>query len=119
MTPNEYQNQANASAPIKYPSMAAEVLELPIKHLMHGILGINSEAGELTDTFKKYIIYRTPLDFENIKEECGDILWYIALTLSSCGYTMEQTMQDNIDKLKIRYPSKFTEKDALERKDKQ
>src|SRR5437764_1204166 len=49
--------------------------------LLHAILGISGEAGELVDAFKKELIYGKTLDIENLKEEAGDILWYMALLL--------------------------------------
>jgi NTP pyrophosphatase (non-canonical NTP hydrolase) len=81
-------------------------------------LKLSSESGELNDALVKHVCYNQPLDIANIQEECGDLLWYIALILTYTGSTMEFCMQDNIDKLKLRYPEKFTEELAKERKDK-
>lgn len=118
MTPNEYQKLAYRTAPSNY----SEVLMPSDKtacEVIHAKLGIDSESGELADAIKKCLIYKQPMDLENIKEECGDLLWYIALLLTATGFDMEECMQVNIDKLKIRYPEKFTEKLAKERRDKQ
>lgn len=128
MTPNEYQNlsansqccspehHTNITKRFHYQSQTTTVDSSV--DLCHAILGIGTESGELQDIYKKYLIYGKEIDFDNILEECGDLLWYIALALKASGYTMEEAMQSNVDKLKIRYPEKFTEKDALERKDK-
>lgn len=43
--------------------------------LIHAILGIAGETGELTDVVKKHILYNKPLDVVNVKEECGDLLF--------------------------------------------
>ncbi len=117
MTPNDYQSAVMRTAPTKYPSMNG-VQPLSLQHILHAQLGISSESGEIADAVKKSLAYRQPLDLLNIKEECGDLLWYISLMLEGCGYTLEDCMAENIDKLKLRYPEKFTEQDAFERKDK-
>jgi len=81
----------------------------------HGILGIATEAGELLDALKKAIFYGKPLDLVNIKEEIGDAMWYIALICKANGWTFEEIQQQNIAKLKARYPDKFTQDKALNR----
>lgn len=86
--------------------------------LIHSVLGIAGEAGELTDAVKKHILYNKPLDVVNVKEECGDLLWYMALILDQVGSSFEEVMQMNHDKLEKRYPGGFTEKLAQERLDK-
>jgi NTP pyrophosphatase (non-canonical NTP hydrolase) len=86
--------------------------------LTHAILGIAGEAGELVDGFKKHLIYGKPIDEENMKEEAGDILWYMALLLRTLGCTFEEVMQKNIDKLMIRYPDRYTDQAAIARADK-
>lgn len=123
MTPNEYQSEAsrtypNGSQVLEQENRVVKGIHPSLCDIIHASLGVSSEAGELSGAIKKHLIYGQPLDKLNIKEECGDILWYISLMLTSCGYTMESCMQDNIDKLKIRYPEKFTEELAKERLDK-
>lgn len=86
--------------------------------LAHAVLGISTESGELADAYKKFLIYGKSLDFENINEECGDLLWYICLALKAIGVSLEDCMEHNVEKLKIRYPEKFTEELAKERLDK-
>lgn len=86
--------------------------------LLHAILGIGGEAGELVDGFKKHLIYARPLDVENLKEEAGDILWYMALLLRTLDTTFEEVMAANITKLQKRYPEKYTDQAAIARADK-
>jgi NTP pyrophosphatase (non-canonical NTP hydrolase) len=86
--------------------------------LLHGTLGIGTESGELQDALKKYLIYGKDLDRDNIIEESGDLLWYIALVCSAMNVTLEEVCQKNIAKLAIRYPDKFSEADAIGRADK-
>lgn len=118
MTPDTYQ-KACLRTEDEFNSTIEYRMKAPSnRRLIHSILGIASEAGEIADTLKKSLIYNQDMDIENIHEECGDLLWYIALCLTSIGSSMEQCMLDNIEKLKIRYPEKFSEALAKERFDK-
>jgi len=82
---------------------------------IHMVLGMQTEVAEIADVYKKTIAYRKPLDFVNIKEEIGDVMWYIANFCNMNGWDLREIMQTNIDKLKSRYPDKFTEELALNR----
>lgn len=83
--------------------------------LLHYALGLCTEVGELQDAIKKFVAYGKPIDRTNIKEELGDILWYHARMCALFGFSYEEVMQVNIDKLKKRYGEKFTEHAALNR----
>ena len=83
--------------------------------LLHGAMGVSTESGELLDTLKKHIFYGKDLDVPNIKEEVGDVLWYLTIIARSCGFTIEDAMEANVRKLKVRYPEKFTTENALNR----
>lgn len=87
--------------------------------LMHAVMGLAGEVGEVTDAVKKSVLYNKPLDVENVKEEAGDILWYMALLLDQVGSSFEEVMQMNHDKLEKRYPGGFTEAAAIARADKE
>jgi NTP pyrophosphatase (non-canonical NTP hydrolase) len=83
--------------------------------LLHASMGLVTEAGEFQDMLKKHIYYGRELDEVNLKEEIGDVLWYCAIALEALGTDFESVMQTNIDKLKARYPEKFTEESANNR----
>lgn len=87
--------------------------------LVHAVMGISGEAGELLDTIKKTVIYGKSLDLENIVEELGDIEFYLEMMRQEIGLTREFILVKNIQKLEQRYPTTYSDKDALERKDKQ
>ena len=89
-----------------------------LSHVIVAALKLNSESGELADAIVRHICYGQPLDITNIKEECGDLLWYISLILDNVESSISEVMQHNIDKLRIRYPEKFTEEAATKRADK-
>ena len=83
--------------------------------LLHAAMGISTEAGELLDALKKAIFYGKPLDSVNLKEEVGDVMWYIAIACHALGISIEQVCAMNIAKLRARYPHKFTSHDAINR----
>lgn len=82
---------------------------------IHAIFGLITETGELTDGFKRAIFYGKPLDITNVREELGDFFWYVAILMDEFGFSFEEAMRLNIQKLMARYPAKFTETDALNR----
>ena len=86
--------------------------------LMHATLGIAGESGEIVDAVKKHVIYNKPLDIANMREEIGDIMWYIALACRTLDFDMEEILQENIEKLAKRYPEKYTDAHASLRLDK-
>lgn len=83
--------------------------------LLHGAIGCCTEAGELLDAVKKALFYNRRMDETNLKEEVGDLLWYIALVIDSQGWTFEDVMDRNIQKLRIRYPEQFSEQAEQDR----
>ena len=110
MTNDEYQNFVYELANHKTSQLSSQ--------FTHMLLGIVSEAGELADAAKKAVGYGQYVDMDNVVEELGDLLFYLTGMAEYCGYTLEDLMEDNTDKLKKRYPNGYTDKDAIERKDK-
>jgi len=51
----------------------------------------------------------------NAREEAGDLLWYLALIARALGTDLETIARTNIEKLRTRYPGKFTAEAALNR----
>lgn len=90
-----------------------------LMRLLHAGIGMSGETGEILDTLKKSMMYGKDINVENLKEECGDVLWYMAIMLDQLGSSFEEVMQQNHDKLSRRYPNGFSEADAIARKDKQ
>ena len=88
-------------------------------NVLHMAIGISGESGELLDAVKKHVIYQKPLDVENVKEELGDLLFYISNLMQSVGLSFAEVLQHNIDKLSVRYASgKYSNQQAQERADK-
>lgn len=47
--------------------------------LQHAVLGISSEVGEIASALKASLVYNKPLDPLHLKEEVGDLYWFINL----------------------------------------
>lgn len=83
--------------------------------LLHCAIGISTESGELLDAFKKHIYYGKPLDMVNVGEELADCMWYISNLCRLTNLDFNTLLENNINKLKVRYPDKFTMENALNR----
>lgn len=86
------------------------------RRLMVSALGLAGEAGEFANMVKKMTAHGHPLDLEALQDELGDVLWYLAEAATSCGLSLGEIGQENIDKLSQRYPDGFSEEDSLNRK---
>lgn len=106
MTLKEYEDSALRTAPEGVG---------PYHDLLHGGLGVATEAGELLDQIKKQHAYGKDMDIVNLREEIGDVLWYLALLCRATGTTLDQVAYRNIDKLRTRFPNKFSTEKALNR----
>ena len=79
--------------------------------------GLCNDIGELGDPIKKWIEYGQELNIfgkGGIKEETGDVLWRLAQLLDAVGLTLEECMEANIQKLKVRYPEGYSDFNAAE-----
>jgi len=83
--------------------------------LLHAAIGLTGEAGEFNDALKKSIFYGQDLDEVNLKEELGDLLWYIALSCDVLETNFEELMETNIKKLQVRFPDKFNKEKSINR----
>ena len=92
------------------PDMPAEKSE----QLLHSIIGLTGEVGELSSAIEKYAFYKQDFDAINIQEEISDCLWYLAEACDALDVNMGDLMEANINKLRNRYPEKFEEELAKE-----
>lgn len=84
--------------------------------LIHASMGLVTEAAEFQDALKKALFYGKELDKTNLKEEVGDLLWYLAIAMDVLNTDFDIEQDRVIRKLKARYPSKF-ENDLAENRD--
>jgi NTP pyrophosphatase (non-canonical NTP hydrolase) len=87
--------------------------------LIHMVMGISGETGELLDAVKKHVIYQKALDYDNVIEELGDIEFYLEGLRQMLSVTREETLIANIAKLGKRYPGfEYSNQAAQTRADK-
>lgn len=83
--------------------------------LFHVIVGLATESTELVQALTKSIIGGEELDGVNILEEFGDLNWYEAIGIDALNGDFENVLATNIDKLRERFPEKFTSDNAINR----
>lgn len=115
MTPKQYVEDALRTEARDMTPVLERVQDPQLVRLMHAMIGMCTEAGEVQDAVKKHVFYGKELDRPNLIEELGDIMWYIAIATDVLDTTLEEVMQKNSDKLRARYGNKFTEETAITR----
>jgi NTP pyrophosphatase (non-canonical NTP hydrolase) len=76
------------------------------KDLLHWVLGINGESGEIAEKVKKIIRDKngqvSDADKQDLAKEIGDVLWYLAVFADQLGVSLDEIAQKNLDKLQSR-----------------
>jgi len=85
------------------------------KALTNAALGLCGEAGEFADSMKKHIFQGHELDKAHLAEEIGDVLWYCALAAEGLGISLDEIAENNIAKLRRRYPQGFEVSRSVDR----
>jgi NTP pyrophosphatase (non-canonical NTP hydrolase) len=70
--------------------------------LFHGIIGATTETGEMCEALV-HLLDRRRIDELNMKEEIGDVLWYLSRLVKWAGTTFLTEMKRNIAKLRARH----------------
>ena len=83
-------------------------------NIVHAIYGLCTEAGEISEALLKAAKVGE-FDEVNLKEEAGDLLWYLAMLFRELDTDFSEVSTTNINKLKARFPDKFTQEDAYNR----
>ena len=86
------------------------------KDITHMILGVIGEGGELATALLGMMDGRA-LDKSNVKEEIGDILWYLQGLATACGFSLSDCFNTNVAKLMKRYPDAQFSSDRAENRD--
>lgn len=84
--------------------------DMPHAHqrALHAAIGMSTEAAEILDAFKKQLYGKNrPLSPMNMREEAGDMLFYLILFCDAFGLTLHDLVQDNLIKLANRYIEKL------------
>lgn len=115
MNSSQYISDAIRTESTDFEAMNTRLSSDGTKRLLHAGFGLSTEAGEFLDALKKHIFYGKELDRVNLKEEMGDLFWYLAIACDELDVEFESLMKTNIAKLKARYGEKFTEQKAENR----
>ena len=107
-------NQENKISLQKYQEQCQrtnKVFNPPEMEILAWGLGISGEAGDVAGCIKKTYITKDS-QLHGIKENLGDTMWYIAMICNYYGWSLNDVLQENIDKLEKRYPKGFRYEDA-------
>ena len=81
--------------------------------------GVSGEAGELLDAVKKSVVYKKPLDRENVVEKLGDLRFYMAGLMNALNISETELVEATNKKLAKRYAAgSYSNEQAQERADK-
>ena len=109
LSANDYQTAALQTA--IYPNAS--------NNFVYPALGLVGEAGEVADKLKKVIrdndgVLTDPIR-ESVAKELSDVCWYVAIGSDAVKVPLSNIQQTNINKLKARFPDKFSEENAINR----
>jgi len=85
------------------------------ENTLHAAIGLTTECGEILEAVMKHKYCGLELDTVNIKEEIGDLMWYMAILLRDHDIDLFDAMETNIKKLRARYGEKFSTDKAIYR----
>lgn len=111
---DKYVEAAKRTEP-DYGPVVQRLADPRIARLLHVALGLVTEAAEFADQLKKHLFYGKPLDTVNLSEELGDITWYQRLGVDELETTLLAVLDQNVAKLRARFPQKFEEAQAITR----
>ena len=85
--------------------------EIDMARLMTALIGMLAESGEFAEVVKKKV-FQSDSKFNSdeifhMKRELGDVLWYWCQGCIALGFTPQEVMAENINKLEKRYPNGF------------
>jgi NTP pyrophosphatase (non-canonical NTP hydrolase) len=86
-----------------------------VKSLMIPLLGLAGETGSLLSEYKKWLREGNAyLPFsDQVSEEIGDILWYLANLASKLNLDLGEVAAENLAKIEERWPKSTTDQSSL------
>lgn len=109
---NEYQDRANRTD--QRPLLEGESEISREMALVFPLMGMSSEVGSLLNQYKKHVRDGDahPLFSQRVKEELGDILWYVANLAAKLDFDLDGVAQLNLSRIAERWPEPGTEQPA-------
>lgn len=86
----------------------------PRERLEHALWGLTAEVGEVCSLHQK-THQGHAMDGSALRKEIGDCLWFIGELCDVYGYEMGAIAEQNIDKLRKRFPTGFDAAHSLHR----
>lgn len=111
MTINDYQQKALYFKAVSNFNITGETIRL-----LEGVMGMVGEAGECDELLKKHLFQGHDLNREHMAKEIGDVAWYVALAADALGYSLDEIMQMNLDKISDRYPEGYDDQRSIYRR---
>lgn len=85
--------------------------KVEVPRLLTSTIGLSGEVGEFSDLVKKIFFHGKELDSkmrEELNKELGDVIWYWINACKALDLDPYEVIENNIRKLKDRYPNGFT-----------
>lgn len=90
----------------EYQKLAARTINKGLTFEEQKIHALHGMVGEIHSIYQK--MYQGHVfEVDHVKKEFGDLLWFIAEYCTAKGWSLDDIMRMNIDKLKERYPEGF------------
>lgn len=70
-----------------------------IDNINHAVLGLFDEAGELAKQYKSNLAYGTNLDMTNVKEELGDMMYFLVRLADELQFKNTDSLNDKLQKI--------------------
>jgi NTP pyrophosphatase (non-canonical NTP hydrolase) len=102
---------------IKNPIEIREDLSNQKINAWHMATGVSGEAGEVLELIKKWVVYGKPMARADLIKELGDIEFYLTGLRYVLDIGRQEVLDANFEKLAARYPTGYTDKQAIERVD--
>lgn len=85
--------------------------DMQVARLLTAVIGMMAESGEFAEIVKKKVFQAdnkfSAQEIFHMQRELGDVLWYWCQGCIALGFTPEQVIKENINKLEKRYPNGF------------
>ena len=85
------------------------------ERILHAVLGLNGEAGEVAEHIKKSVFHGHDYDLGVMEKELGDVLYYIAVLCYEFALDLDDVASVNIEKLRKRYPDGWDKERSINR----
>ena len=103
----------------EYQKLSSRTLPLLAEKeaLVMAVMGLCGESGEASEIVKKHVFHEHDLNRDQLRNELGDVLWYLAAMATVLGVSLEDIASENVAKLKARYPEGWDPERSRNRKE--